>query len=421
MISMKNAIDKKLRFLRRHFHFKKNELGAIRSYYAGEFFDPEDPAFRRLLALSQELCERYRVLSEELPNPHSYAQQAIAFIKKRHILTRLFIHPSLSLLAGPGLQLVIGAVELEKVAYFNNDVLFHPSCLVHLSNRIRFGPNIEVGDSEWERQGNLVRASQISFGEDCWIGYGAKIKGGIALASGTLLAAGAYLSQSTRKNALMVSRPAQEKAILDEDYCPRPKESLVYSPHEKKILFQTLSKLGLRRSWNAYERYLSGASVNIISPALAKVFLISHQLCREYSLASTTAERQNEIKQLLFPLQGQNFVLEKGLWLDILGAVRVGNNVRIGEDAYLSGNLLLEDNVTLGQEVTMFASGHPLRAEKRRFFFSFRGGFHEEGQLYSIVISKGITLGDHAVIAPSTIVEENVPENGLYAGRGLVS
>jgi len=417
---MSNSVDSKLRFLRHRFHFKKTELGEIRNYYSGAFFNPKDPAFCRLLELSHSLCERYRILSEEIPCPCSLLRRAAFFAKRRRILTSLFPHAPLALLAGPGLEVVIGSVDVESISYLNNDVVFHPNCLVALGNRIRFGPNVEVGDEAWEKQGSLVRAKTIRFGDDCWIGYGSKIAPDVILSSGTILAAGAFLQSSTRPNALMVSRPAYEKTIVDETYLSHPKTITPYTAKEKKILLKTLTVLGLRRSWFAYERYLSGASVNIIAPSLAKVFVVSHKLCREYSSATTTPERQNEIKHLLFPLQGEGFRLEKGFWLDILGATRVGSHVHIGKDAYLSGNLIFGDDVSLGDEVSMFASGHPMVSKNRRFFFSLKKGFHEEGQLYSITLMPNIHVGDRAVIAPSLTVTQDVPNDGLYTHHGLV-
>lgn len=418
--AMSNSVDAKLRFLIRHFYFKENELGAIRSFYSGLPFSGNDPAFQRLLRLSAELCQQYRSLFEELPNPCPFPRLIQNYFQKRKILRLLFPGAKVSILAGPGLQLVLGAVDVANVAYFNNDVVFHPSALVSLGERVRFGPAIEVGDPSFEQVGEQIRARRITFAQDCWIGYGAKIADGVSLASGTVLAAGAYLNQDTKANAIMVSRPAIEKRIIIEGDTASSREQIPYSSLEKKQLHDLLIRLGFRRSWGVYERYLSGERVNLCGRSLSRLFLYSHRLCREYSQESTSAERKEEIKKILFPLQGDHFVLSEGFWLDMLGTVRVGSNVSIGPGAYLSGNLLLGDNVVLGNGVTLFASGHPLSAQERRFHFSFHEGFCEPGHLYSIRIRSGIHLGDHAVVAPSSEVKEDVPDNALYEPKGLL-
>lgn len=142
-------------------------------------------------------------------------------------------------------------------------------------------------------------------------------------------------------------------------------------------------------------------------------------MCFELNRKETTPERKQEIIDLLFPLKGKNVQVEEGIYIDMLGTVRLGNDVKISKGVCLTGNIVIEDGATIGENALLFASGHPLGAKKRRFRFSLLKGLYEEAYLYSILIRKNAKIGSGAIIVPSCQVQGEVEENSLCLGKPI--
>lgn len=106
------------------------------------------------------------------------------------------------------------------------------------------------------------------------------------------------------------------------------------------------------------------------------------------------------------------------------GKIVIGNNVVLQGTAIVAyESVIIEDNVTLGPNVTiMDSSGHPL---------SNRGTKDEAERITSApvcikehawigmnsLILKGVTIGRHAVVGAGSVVRENVPDHAIVYGN----
>ena len=80
-----DTISKKLKHLVKHFDFKNQELGEIEKMYRGDFFDPKDKAYLRLLDISRELCKEYSELNGRMGKNPSIFKILKFYFKKNHI------------------------------------------------------------------------------------------------------------------------------------------------------------------------------------------------------------------------------------------------------------------------------------------------------------------------------------------------
>ncbi len=61
-----------------------------------------------------------------------------------------------------------------------------------------------------------VRESDISIGNDVWIGFGAQIMSGVSIEDGAIIAAGAIVTKNVRKNEIVAGIPARKVKIRGE-------------------------------------------------------------------------------------------------------------------------------------------------------------------------------------------------------------
>ena len=79
-------IDKKLKNLTKNFGFKKDELSEIQKMYSGEFFDPTNKAYLKLLEISKDLCTKYNSIDKNLKQKLSLLSAIKIYFKKKKIL-----------------------------------------------------------------------------------------------------------------------------------------------------------------------------------------------------------------------------------------------------------------------------------------------------------------------------------------------
>lgn len=104
-----------------------------------------------------------------------------------------------------------------------------------------------------------------------------------------------------------------------------------------------------------------------------------------------------------------------------------GRNIRVGSRVFINQNctfydladISIGDDVMIGPNVSLIASGHPVAPSQRRAFLIGRPISIEKGVWIaagSIVIG-GVTVGENSVIAAGSVVTGNVPANALVAGN----
>lgn len=425
---MDKKVRKKLRNLVKNFDFKKNELGEIEKMYSGEFFNVQDAGYLKLLQKSKELCEKYSsVCNEEIAKKRKYKKLKLPlfsylkfYFKKSRLLKLLFPIHGFVLYAEDKIEAVIGLVDLKGYGFINREVRFTPNSLVKVEKSNIFALDIEVGSQEMEKSENLSRLTRITIEKNCWICGGIKILKPCRIEKNSVLAAGAFVEESFPENSLIAGRPAKLLKVIDENYQSTRVMAFKLSNEQKGKIICHIKKFNHGKCPMEYIKMLNGEVFNSMSKSLSFLYGLTRTLCNEYGLESTSQERKEEILNILFPNHGKNFVVEENLYLDMIGTVTVGDNVTIKKNVKLGGNIILQNNSTIGKGCLLFASGHSVKPNERSMKFSFKKGFYEDTQYDFIKVRENTVIGDHTVVCPNSIVEKSVPDNSLYVKNKIV-
>lgn len=99
----------------------------------------------------------------------------------------------------------------------------------------------------------------------------------------------------------------------------------------------------------------------------------------------------------------------------------VGRNVFINQNCtfYDLGGLDIADDVTIGPNVSIITSGHPIEPSKRKAFVVAKPIVIERNVWIAanVTIIGGVTVGENSVVAAGSVVTKNVPPNTLVGGN----
>ena len=407
------SVEKKLKHLKKYFHFQDHELGEIKKMYAGRFFDPNDAAYRRLLRLSERLCKEFSELNGRMGKNPSTTKVIGTYLRKNKILDMLF--PGHGTLSGIGehVSAVIGLVDFKGCGFTNRAVTFSPYSLVECENYTIFATKIKVGADEPERRGNLIRLNKVHIGKNTWICAGVSIGGGISIGNGAVIGAGAEVCEDIPQNVVAIGRPAKPSKTIDPSCSLTKSDVPKADPERAARVLKRLRKLGYQRGLREYTKMLEGSYFNSTNLRLGLMFILTHRLCSEFNAPSTTPTRKAEILDVLFPDHGENLTVGEDLFVDMLGMTEIGDNVTIGNSVYLSGPVTLESGVTVGDDTLLFGTGHSLLAKERKVGFSLKHGMYEFSQSKPITVKENVTVGAHCVLVPGATVTEDAPDGAL--------
>src|SRR5690606_7593637 len=117
---------------------------------------------------------------------------------------------------------------------------------------------------------------------------------------------------------------------------------------------------------------------------------------------------------------GKNFKLGSQAYIFNPNGLEVGDNVYIGFNTYLGqGEIKLEDEVLIGNFVSITASNHLIKGNSFRF-----GGFRAEPIVVGkgtwigaqSAITAGITIGNSCLIAAGSVVTKSVNPGVVVGG-----
>ena len=377
--------------------------------YEGKPFDLTSPAFARLQTLSAKLCDSYTALYQDLPPKAGLFRLGLHFLRRHRLLKQLFFDCPFSADIRPGFRCLIGQVDLLGTCYFGAGVSFSPTSLVRIGKRSVLSPKASIGNAGF---------GLICLDEDSWIGAEAQVPTPYHLGKASVVAAGATLEGSFMGDSLIAyGRPAKTQELTgDRDF----KQPLApFSSEEKLLLVEHLRKLGFGRAAHDYERIIDGGVINVGSPCLGRLFLYSHALSYEYSRPETTKERKAEILRLLFPLAGKGLQVGPTLYVDLLGLVKLGEGVTIGDAVSFYGRVTIGDRVIIGERASFYATGHPLDYRKRRFCFSLPWP-RSLTTFASILVQEGLSIGPRSLAAPFAAVEQSLPAGAIALPSGRI-
>lgn len=417
---MDKIVKKKIKHLKRHFNFPQKSFSEIEKMYRGEYFDPNDQNYLRLLEISQNLCEELNTLKGKNGENPRFFKKMKSFFRKIKIINLLFPIHGILADVGEDLEVVIGLVDFHGCGYINKSVHFSKYCLVDLQKFSIFATKIEVGDNTYLKKDNLIKLGRISVGQDTWICAGSKLKNNIKIGSFSVIGAGAIVENDIEESSLNVGCPSKKILTISKDYKAKEKLKYNYSEEEKNIIFSHLKSLGFKGKNKEYKKLLFGLDFNNTNLTLGRLYLLTHRLCSEYNYSQTTLERKKEILDILFPIHGKNLRVGNDLFVDLIGTTIIGDNVTIGNHVTLAGNVVIKNNVNIEDNVLMYSTGHDLYYKKRRTGFSLKYGFYEFSRSDLIEVSENISIGKNSIIVPSTIVKENIDKDCLVANNKVI-
>ena len=423
----KKKLKKKLRNLIKNFGFTKDELTEIKKMYSGEYFDINDYGYQHLLQCSKDICNEYStLLNEEMLQKNKSPRKKLNifkfllfYLKKSKILKLIFPIHGFVLYAEEGLQAVVGLVDLKGYGFINKNLTFTPNSLVIVKKSNIFAFNITIGDNILNTSGTLAKLSKITIESNCWIGAGTKIYGNVTIGNNAVIGCGAMVYDDIPCYSLAVGRPSKVIRKITS------KDSLNFDRKITSALngkqFDIVRQLSKGKVPKAFVHMVNGIPFNTMDKNLAHLINITRNLCFEYNSSETALTRKQEILDILFIEHGKNLNVGINLYVDMLGTIKIGDNVTIGNNVFIGGNINIDNNCIIENNTILFSSGHSLIAKERIMNWSITQGFYEYTQYKTIKVESDIKIEQNAIITPNSIVNCNVPKNSLYAKNKVIN
>lgn len=181
---------------------------------AGEVYDCHDEVFLKMKAVATQWMQRYNSL------PYEQRKERYSMLKE------LFGHVGQNCSAGDGFICGFGCN-----IYLGDNVSINYRCTLIDCNTIRIGNNVLIAPGvqintashpvDWNDRRNpdfdhnprayfcKTYAKPVTIGNDCWIGAGAIILGGVTLGDNVTVAAGAVVTRSFPGDCLIGGVPAR--------------------------------------------------------------------------------------------------------------------------------------------------------------------------------------------------------------------
>ena len=133
----------------------------------------------------------------------------------------------------------------------------------------------------------------------------------------------------------------------------------------------------------------------------------------------TNPKRRTELMQAFFGAAGE------GLYLECPVYANWGCNTYWGERCYANFNLTLVDDgeifigshTMIGPNVTLVATGHPVRPDLRYQGAQYSLPVHIGENVWigaNVTVLPGVTIGDNAVIGANSLVTKDIPANTVF-------
>lgn len=383
----------------------KGDLSQIERCYRGEQFDLSDANYQKLLQESKKLCAEFTAMSKYLLNP---LLKKDAEERKAEILDTLFPGHGMIFGGGDGLEAVIGMVDVGNMVYINVRNHFANNALVTLNDYVFVASNVNFG-STLPSDGR-GQAQPITVGANTWLCANIDVAAGSHIGAKSVLGLGSVVTPASiiRDETLAFGAPCQSYKAITPDYVGKKLDKpFAWTEEEIKFLLAHARKLGVKDDLHDYVRMLNGEDYNCLTPGVGALHDLAHHLCSEYNDRATNDSRRQLILDMLFPIHGKNLTVGKDLYCDIVGATRMGKNVKIGDHVTLAGNIDIGNNVTIGDRVTLQCIGHRVYWEGRLLGYTPDQQPIEMNTSSAIKIRNGIKLRTGTKVKPGVEVRHN--------------
>ncbi len=403
------TVEQKLEHLQK-LGFKGN-LNEIAKCYRGEEFNLEDANYQKLLKVSKQLCAEFTQLSAYLSNPWLRKD---AEERKAEILDALFPGHGMIFGGGDGLTAVIGMVDIGNMVYLNARNHYCANALVTLNDYVFVATNVTFGQ-DFPIKGR-VKAVPTTVGANTWLCSDIAVAAGSQIGAKSVLGLGSVVTPASviRDETLAFGAPCQSYKAITPDYVGKKLDKpFAWTEDEIKFLLHHARTLGVKDDLHDYVRLLNGEDYNCLAPGVGALHNLAHHLCSEYNDHATNDTRRELILDMLFPIHGKNLTIGKDLYCDIVGATRMGKNVKIGDHATLAGTIDLGNNVTLGDNVTLQSIGHRVYWQDRLLGYTADQQPREINTSRAIKIKHGVTLRRGTKVKPGVTVSRDTAVDEL--------
>lgn len=130
-----------------------------------------------------------------------------------------------------------------------------------------------------------------------------------------------------------------------------------------------------------------------------------------------------QIRKLLV----RNFVVKSGRNIrvksnaDISPNINIGNYSELGTRCMIHGNVEIGENVIMGPDVKIYARNHihasievPIQVQGKEYLKTVIG--NDVWIAANVVITAGVKVGDHTIIAAGSVVTKDVPNYAIVGG-----
>ena len=149
-------------------------------------------------------------------------------------------------------------------------------------------------------------------------------------------------------------------------------------------------------------------------------------LCYEYNniLSDKKEERSEFIKKILGST-GKNIQVESNFFCDY------GYNIHVGENFYVNHNCVIldvakvefGDNVFIGPNCGFYTAGHPIDVKTRNQGLEYGKPIKIGNNVWiggNVVVLPGVTIGDNVTIGAGSVVTKDIPSNVIAVGNPCI-
>jgi len=136
-------------------------------------------------------------------------------------------------------------------------------------------------------------------------------------------------------------------------------------------------------------------------------------------------KKRTKLAKKLFGSLGENAVINSPLFVDY------GENIHIGDNFYTNFNTTLLDvntitignNVMFGPNVAIYTAGHPIDKDVRNSGLEFGYPVKIGNNVWiggNVVINPGVTIGNNVIIGAGSVVTKDIEDNVIAFGNPCI-
>ena len=177
------------------------------------------------------------------------------------------------------------------------------------------------------------------------------------------------------------------------------------------------------------EKIFAGKLFDLTDPELLKIKHETHAACQRYNMLDEYDPERQEIIRRILGKVGTNFRFQGPMQINYGKHMFVGDNfiANFNFTAMDDGPIYIGNNVSIGPNVSLMATNHPLIASERvtrladgrRIVTEFAPAIRIEDDVWiacNVTVIAGVTIGRGAVIGAGSVVTRDIPANYVAAG-----